>query len=305
MTHTGPPGMTVDAATEMTPDVGAGGAAGPAPPAGRRSWSLWLAVGWFALITLLAVLANWLPIEPYDELTGKALLRPGWRWPEFLGTDELGRSMLSRIVYGARVSLVVGVVATALALVIGGALGMMWGYLRGPLGPILAVVTDAMLAFPGLILLLAATAVVTPNTRNLALILGVLVVPAFARLARGSTMAAATNEYVTVARTIGATNRRIIVREILPNIVPPLTAYAFIVMATLIVAEGSLSFLGLGIRPPQPSWGGLIASGRTQLDSYPYLTFVPALTLLFTVLALNVIGDHMRRRLQTRESVLS
>ena len=164
---------------------------------------------------------------------------------------------------------------------------------------------DTMLAFPPLVLLLAITTVMTQSFRTLIIGLGVVSIPAFARLSRANTLPFAQREFVVAARSMGARHGRILFREILPNVLFPVGSYAFIVLAAIIVGEGSLSFLGLGIPPPQPSWGGMIASGRNLLATDPYLVFLPAMALLLTVFSFNIIGDRARRRFDVRESMLA
>ncbi len=275
------------------------------PPKQRGRWLFWLAAGWLILVSALAVLADVLPLAPYDTPVGPPLERPGWSWSEPLGTDQLGRSMLSRLIYGARVSLSVGVAAMALGAVVGGLLGLVAGYFRRASDSVIGVLMDTMLAFPPLVLLLAITTVMTQSFRTLIIGLGVVSIPAFARLSRANTLPFAQREFVVAARSMGARHGRILFREILPNVLFPVGSYAFIVLAAIIVGEGSLSFLGLGIPPPQPSWGGMIASGRNLLATDPYLVFLPAMALLLTVFSFNIIGDRARRRFDVRESMLA
>lgn len=271
----------------------------------RMSFGTVLASLWIAVLVAVAVLAAWLPIEHYESIVGPARQAPGWRWPEPLGTDGLGRSTLSRVVYGARVSLLLGVGAAAAAMVLGGLAGMCAGYFRGAVDRVVSTFVDSALAFPPLILLLALTSVLQQTLPTLVLALTLLIVPTFARLARASTLTFAEREFVLAARTMGMRHGRILLRELLPNVVPPVSSYAFIMIATVIVAEGSLSFLGLGIPPPQPSWGGMIARGRENLQTDPHLVFVPGIVMLVTILAFNVLGDHLRGRFYVRDSALA
>jgi len=274
-------------------------AADPHVPVVRRKRSVLVTLSylWLGLLILAAVLAPVLPIPPFDIATGppRATPHPG-SLDLLLGTDQLGRSLLSRAVNGARVSLVVGAVAGLVGAVVGGALGMVAGYLGGRVDGLIRLLADAMLAFPPLILLLALGSVLTPSVPTILVGLSLLVVPTFIRLARANTLAWASREFVTAARNMGASSRRILLREILPNLLPALGAYLPVVMAALIVAEGSLSFLGMGIPPPTPSWGGMIADGKDAIGDYPHMVFVPAAFIFCTVFALNQAGDHLRRR---------
>jgi peptide/nickel transport system permease protein len=255
----------------------------------------YLSAGWLTLIVLLAVFAEALPIAAYSEPIAGGRLGPSFSSIDLLlGTDTLGRSVLSRLIFGAQVSLVVGAVAATTGLVIGALFGLLSGYFRGKVDGVTALLVDAMLAFPPLILLLALASVLTPSVRTLLFGLSLLSVPAFVRLARGATISVSSREFVRAAVNIGATNRRIITRELLPNIVGPMVAYLPVVMAAMIVAEGSLSFLGLGIPPPQPSWGGMISDGKDALARAPHMVVMPAVAVFFTVFSLNQLGDHLR-----------
>jgi peptide/nickel transport system permease protein len=255
----------------------------------------YLSAGWLTLIILLAVFAGALPIAAYSEPIAGGRLGPSFSSLDLLlGTDTLGRSVLSRLIFGAQVSLVVGAVAATTGLVIGALFGLLSGYFRGKVDGVTALLVDAMLAFPPLILLLALASVLTPSVRTLLIGLSLLSVPAFVRLARGATISVSSREFVRAAVNIGATNRRIITRELLPNIVGPMVAYLPVVMAAMIVAEGSLSFLGLGIPPPQPSWGGMISDGKDALARAPHMVVMPAVAVFFTVFSLNQLGDHLR-----------
>ncbi|MER5787294.1 ABC transporter permease [Streptomyces sp. NPDC001980] len=283
------------------PDTGTGDGAGtePSVPAVRRRRSILVGIAytWLAVIVLAAVCADVLPLAPYDRPVGLPRQTPSLHSLDLLlGTDQLGRSLLSRCVYGARVSLLVGAGAGLIGSAVGTVLGMVGGYLRGRTDSVIRLIADAMLAFPPLILLLALAAVLTPSVPTILIGLTLLVVPAFVRLARANTLSWASREFITAARTMGASRRRILAREILPNLLPSLGAYLPVVMAALIVAEGSLSFLGMGIPPPSPSWGGMISDGKDSVGDYPHLVFVPTAFIFLTVFALNQAGDHLRHR---------
>lgn len=301
----GPTGTELAPAAPLVPRPDAA----PSPVRRRPGrWPNLLVLGciaWVLLIGLLALTADRLPfLHPYTLPIGDPRVGPGFRLTEPLGTDYIGRSQLSRVIFGARVTLTVGIVSVGIGMVVGGLLGMVAGYVRGQVDAVVGVLTDALLAFPPLILLLALTGVLTQSLRTLVIALSILSIPSFVRLARAQTLVLAQREFVLAARAIGATNIRILFREILPNVVLPVGSYAFIIIAAVMVAEGSLSFLGLGIPPPRPSWGGMIAAGRDFLGDYPWEVFVPAAPLLLTVLSFNVIGDWARRRFDVRESGL-
>ncbi|ABW13311.1 binding-protein-dependent transport systems inner membrane component [Parafrankia sp. EAN1pec] len=271
----------------------------PIVPAVRKSRSIlvYLAYAWLIAVIALAALADVLPLASYSIPIGKPRQGPDFSsFDLWLGTDQQGRSILSRCVYGARVSLLVGTVAGLIGAVIGTLLGMLAGYLGKAVDWIIRLITDAMLAFPPLILLLALSSILTPSVRTLLVGLTLLIIPTFVRLALANTLAWSSREFVTAARNMGAGHVRILVKEILPNLLPPLGAFLPVVMAALIVAEGSLSFLGMGIPPPQPSWGGMISDGKEAIADSPHMVLVPAIVIFFTVFALNQAGDHLRSR---------
>ncbi|MBL7502487.1 ABC transporter permease [Frankia sp. CNm7] len=270
----------------------------PLVPRVRRPRSLlvYLSYGWLVLVIGLAVLANVLPVPSYTIPVGDPRQGPGGGLDLLLGTDSQGRPMIARAVYGAQVSLLVGTIGGLLGAVIGALLGLLAGYLGGWVDWIVRLVADALLAFPPLLLLLAISSILTPSITTLTAGLTLLIIPTFTRIARANTLAWASRDFITAARNMGASRRRILVREILPNLLPSLAAYLPIVISALIVAEGSLSFLGQGIPPPRPSWGGMISEGKDYLVDAPHMVLVPALIIFFTVFALNQVGDHLRQR---------
>lgn len=267
-------------------------------PKRRIQIGLWLAITWLTVLTLAAVLADLLPLHDYDRFTDlPSRTAPGWRWPEFLGTDSLGRSVLSRLVYGARQSLQVGLLSVGIAAVAGSLIGLAAGYLRGKVDELIGIVLDALLAIPALVLLLAIAAIGSRNVTTLIIGLAIFLTAPFARLVRASTMSLADREFIDAARAMGATRRRIMFRELLPSVIPGVISVVFLYAATVIVAEGTLSFLGLGIPPPKPSWGGMINDGRQFIEQSPAVVFVPSAAVLITVLSLRRVGEHIRQRL--------
>lgn len=265
----------------------------------KRQWSVlvWFSYFWLVLIVALAILAPVLPIPPYDAVVGPPRTPPQFGFLDMLlGTDQVGRSILSRIIYGGQVSLVVGTVSAFAAVVLGTLFGLLAGYYRGSTDWVITLIADVLLSFPALVLLLAITAIFSPSVPVLLVGLAIASTPTFIRLSRANTMSWASREFVRAAKNMGASGTRILVREILPNVVPSITAYLPLVVAALIVAEGSLSFLGLGVPPPTPSWGGMISAGVPELRTSPYMVFVPATVLFLTVFALNQSGEHLRER---------
>ncbi|MDP3892733.1 ABC transporter permease [Nocardioides sp.] len=261
----------------------------------KRQFLVWLSMFWLAAILLIAIFANLMPIANYATPIGMPRLAPGSEsLDHLLGTDSLGRSVLSRLAYGTRVSLLVGIVAGVLALVIGTLLGLLAGYYRGRLESVIMYLTDSFLAFPPLVLLLAISAIMLPSYRTLLIGLTVVVTPTFIRLARANALNWAAREFVTAATNLGAGRLRIAFREVLRNVIPSVLAFFPTVVAALIVAEGSLSFLGLGIPSPTPSWGGMIADGKDFLADSPMLVAIPSIAIFLTVFALNQVGDWAR-----------
>jgi peptide/nickel transport system permease protein len=262
----------------------------------------WAAVVWMIFVFAAAALAGLLPFSPTDmDMLERRAAPSALHW---LGNDGLGRDELARLIYGARISLTVGLCAPVIGLSIGGALGMLAGYFRGRFESLVVGSMDVLLAFPPLILALAVTAYLGQSLLNLTCILGVLGIPAFMRVARAATLTLARREFVIAAQALGATHARILLRELLPNVFLPLFAFFLLGVAVTIVVEGALSFLGLGVPPPISSWGSMIGEGRESLEVAPRLAFIPAVTLFLTVLSFNLVGDTLKALTDPRQSAL-
>ena len=288
-----------------TLELGIGEAVAEAPvQRGRRLGLLfWAAISWVVFVFAVAIFADLLPLPSptdMDMLEKRAPFSPS----HWLGTDGLGRDELSRVIYGARISLVVGICAPIIGIVLGGALGMLAGYFRGRFESLVVGSMDVLLAFPPLILALAVTAYLGQSVFYLTCILGVLSVPAFMRVARAATLTLARREFVIAAQALGATHARILLRELLPNVMLPLFAFFLLAVAVIIVAEGALSFLGLGVPPPISSWGSMIGEGRQSLEVAPRLAFIPAIAMFLTVLSFNLVGDTLRALTDPRQGAL-
>ena len=272
--------------------------------AGRVAVSL--AVGWLALIGGCAALADCCPCTTTTSrsTSGIASARSRLRGTgpsSWVPTPSAG-ARSSRVIFGARISLAVGLIAAALGVVIGGGLGLIVGYARGRAEKVADILADALLAIPPLVFLLAIGVIWKPSLPLLVAGLALVTVPTFFRISRANTLAFSQREFVRASQAMGARPTRIIVRELLPNISLPLLSYGIIVVGNLMVAEGSLSFLGLGVPPPAPSWGGMIQAGRQNFTFSPHLVFTPAAALFCTVLSLNTLGDYLRGKLQVKQS---
>jgi peptide/nickel transport system permease protein len=217
-----------------------------------------------------------------------------------LGTDEVGRDVLSRLIWGARASLLAGVIPVSIAVAISIPLGLLSGYRGGWVDGLIMRITDAMLSIPFLIVAIALAAFLGPSLVNAMIAIGIAALPTFLRLSRGTVLAIKTEEYVEAARAVGCSGRRIAVRHIFPNMLPPLFVQASITMAAAIIAEASLSFLGLGQQPPAPSWGSMLNAAQRYLSQAPWMALYPGLMIFFIVMALNVLGDCLRDALDPR-----
>lgn len=249
----------------------------------------------------LAVLAPW--IAPYDPAATDFLsVRQAPSGSYWFGTDEIGRDVLSRVLFGARASLVAGVISVAIALLAGVPLGLIAGFYGGWLDEVVMRLTDALLSFPFLILAVALAAALGPSLQNAMIAIGIAVTPTFVRLMRGQVLAVKNAEYVQAARALGAGDGRILARHVLPNAFAPILVQATVTIAQAIIAESSLSFLGLGVQPPTPSWGGMLNTAKNFLVQAPWMAIWPGLSIFVTVLAFNLFGDGLRDAFDPRDA---
>lgn len=253
------------------------------------------------VIFFMIVVAIFAPqVAPYDPISQKAsrFVPPGIE--HWMGTDELGRDIASRIIYGTRVSLYVGLLSVGIALILGTVIGVVAGYFRGQTDNILMRVIDIMLAFPGLVLAMLIAGLLGPSLTNAMIAVGLILTPTFARVARGSLLSIFAEPYIEAAQSIGGTDFYIIRRHVLPNMIVPLIVLITISLSIAILAESSLSFLGLGIQPPDPSWGGMLSKGRPYMEIAPWVAIFPGLVIMITVLGFNFLGDGLRDALDPR-----
>ena len=239
-------------------------------------------------------------ISPFDPLAqpSRRLLEPGGL--HLLGTDEFGRDILSRLIHGARISLQVGVISVSIALLLGGTLGMVSGYYSGIVDALLQRIVDIMLAFPPVILIIAISGVLGPSLTTAMMAIGLVYAPNFARVIRGPTLSVAQEQYIEAARTVGAGPVRIMTRHVLPNVAAPLIVQATVAFSTAILYEATLSFLGLGTQPPEPSWGSMLGNGRRFMEIVPGVAIYPGVAIMLAVLGFNLLGDALRDALDPR-----
>jgi peptide/nickel transport system permease protein len=262
---------------------------------------------WFGVVLLLFVLAAiFAPqISPYDPLAyHPTITAQPPTWSHLLGTDTLGRDQLSRVIYGTRISLSVGLVSILLGGLSGTLLGMLAAYFTGWVDQLVTIVVDALLAFPSLILALAIVASLGPSLINVSIALAIVRIPVYARLARGQTLQVTGQDYVLAAHSTGTRTTKILARHILPNIFSPLLVQATISISFAILDESVLSFLGLGTQPPTPEWGSMITDAQTALlGNDPWMMLGPALAIVLVLLSLNLFGDALRDRLDPRDAM--
>ncbi|UJQ94866.1 ABC transporter permease [Mariluticola halotolerans] len=267
-----------------------------------RNYPVWLALGFIVLFVLVALAAPW--ITPHDPLSGSLRARldpPVWQeggsWEHILGTDRLGRDVLSRIMAGARISLAVCALVILIAGTAGTAIGTLSGYFGGWIDRVLMRLVDLALSFPVILLALLIGAISGPSFGNIILVISLVLWSQYARMARGETLKVRKEDFVDLARTSGMSDFYIIVRHILPNIAPPLIVVATLQVGVVIVLESSLSFLGVGVPPPNPSWGSMVADGRSYITSAWWLCMLPGLAILFVVMSVNIVGDALADRI--------
>jgi peptide/nickel transport system permease protein len=265
----------------------------------NRNKTSWLGLALFLLIAQGALLAPWLaPFDPIEQSIRNRMRPPSAEF--WMGTDVYGRDIYSRVLYGARISLSVGILSVLLGLLTGGALGLLAGYVGGWTDLLIMRVMDVMLSFPTLIMGLLVVAMLGPSMTNLILAIALTLVPKFARIARAPTIGIKERAYVEAGRALGYSHARIMLVHILPNITGEVLVMASLWTANAIQIEAGFSFLGLGIRPPTPSWGGMIREGFEHLLSAPWLSVYPGLCILLTVFALNLLGDGIRDAVDPR-----
>ena len=253
------------------------------------------------IVAVTVIVAIGAPVfAPYNPANQDADRLLGPSWQHIFGTDELGRDTFSRIIYGSRISLAVGVFAVLIAFVVGGLLGVIAGFFGGKLDSVIMRFVDILFAFPGLILAIVIAGLLGPSSRNAMIAIGVIYAPAFARVVRGSVLGVLNELYIESARVSGASTWIVIARHVIPNIVAPLIVLVTVYLSSAIIAEASLSFLGLGAQPPTPTWGGMLNASRMYMEINPWMAIAPGLAIMLIVLGLNFLGDGLRDVLDPR-----
>jgi peptide/nickel transport system permease protein len=249
----------------------------------------------------LAIFASW--IAPYDPLaTSWSAVRKAPTAAHWFGTDEIGRDVLSRVVWGARASLLAGLVSVGISLAIGVPVGLLAGYVGGWVDMLISRITDAMLACPFLVLAIALAAFLGPSLTNAMIAIGIAATPAFVRLSRAQVLAVKVEDYIEAARAVGNSNLRIALRHVFPNIVAPVIVQATLAIAAAVIAEASLSFLGLGQQPPAPSWGSMLNTAKNYVENAPWMAVWPGVSIFLLVLSFNLLGDGLRDALDPRHT---
>jgi peptide/nickel transport system permease protein len=287
---------------DAVPVAPASGRSGPRSHAVRRLLRRPAAAAGLVVIAFFVALAVLAPaISPYDPLaTSWTAVRKGPSAAHWFGTDEIGRDVLSRVIWGARASLLGGVVSVLISLTIGVPIGLLAGYAGGKVDMLISRATDAVLACPFLILAIALAAFLGPSLTNAMIAIGVSATPVFVRLTRGQTLAIKAEEFVLAARAIGNPPWRIALAHVLPNVIPALIVQGTLAIAAAVIAEASLSFLGLGQQPPAPSWGSMLNTAKNYIDNAPWMAIWPGLSIFVLVLSFNLVGDGLRDALDPR-----
>jgi len=275
----------------------------PAQRALRRLWRRRGAMVGLVIVTFFVLIALFAPlVAPYDPIaTSWSAVRKAPSLAYWFGTDEIGRDVLSRVVWGARASLMAGLLSVSISMALGIPIGLLAAYLGGWTDTLVSRFTDAMLAVPFLILAIALSAFLGPSLGNAMIAIGVSATPVFIRLTRAQVMQIKVEDYVEAARAVGNPHWRIALRHILPNVMPPLIVQSTLSIAAAVIAEASLSFLGLGQQPPAPSWGSMLNTAKNYMDNAPWMAVWPGMSIFLLVLSFNLLGDGLRDALDPRQ----
>jgi peptide/nickel transport system permease protein len=265
----------------------------------RASLSAKIGVGLVSVMVFLAITAPLIsPHDPYEFHGQYQLMEPNLYFP--FGTDQYGRDVMSRVIHGSQISIQVGLISVAIALSIGGLLGLFAGYFGGWIDSIISRIFDVIFAFPVILLAIVVLAILGPALRNVMIAIGIVFIPQFGRIVRGPVLSAKNNEYVEASRVLGAHWPRVMFIHVLPNVAAPLIVQSTIAISLAILSEAALSFLGLGAQPPEPAWGSMLSSGRQFIEVASWLSIFPGLAIVLAVLGFNLLGDYLRDVLDPR-----
>ncbi len=263
----------------------------------------WFAAGWLVLVLFAAVFGRFLPLDDPTRIRPADKYLPILSDGHLLGTDQLGRDMLARLVDGAKISVFISLVTVGVGITVGGLVGTTVGYFGGKIETIAMAIVNIVLSFPALVILLGVVAMAGQTLKVITIVFSVLAIPAYTRFARASTLTIKQNDWVTASAMIGSRTSRIVFRVLMPNVLLTLITFGLLAVGGVIVAEGVIAFLGFGVPPPQATWGGMIADGnRAFADDILHVAVVPATTMFLTILSLNLVGDGLRRKFQVRDA---
>ncbi len=268
-----------------------------------------LSVAWLIIIVTVTVLGrifgDALPLVVDPNARDADKINAGPSWENLMGNASFGQDVLSQVVEGGWISLIVGLSVTFIGILVGGAMGLVAGYFRGWIDAVVRVIINATLSIPSLLLVIFIVTIRGQELITVILALSLLAIPALARIVRASTLQVADREFVKAAEVLGQKRSKILFREVLPNVLPSMISFAFLTTGIVIVVEGTLSFLGLSVKPPTITWGKIIAEGRIKFEETPHMVIMPSLVIFFTVLALNFVGDQLLKRYDIREAGIS
>lgn len=268
----------------------------------KTNWTFRFATLWLAVIAIMGLVGKWLPfVQDPNEKNADAISQ-GPSWHHWFGTASFGQDVFARVVTGARISLFVGFAVTVIGIVLGGMLGLLAGYLRGWFDSVVRVLINVTLAIPALLLVIFIVAIRNQSLTTVIIAVSLLAIPALARIVRGATLQVADRDYVKAAQVLGVKKLAILWREVLPNVMPTLVSFAFLTFGIVLVAESSLSFLGLSVEAPTITWGSIIGEGRIKFNETPHMVFLPGAVLFLTVLSLNFVGDQLLKRFDIKEA---
>lgn len=274
------------------------------PSRQKNGWLFWFCVTWLVVVIVFVLIGEWLPFVEDPDERDREKIEAGPSWEHWFGNAKFGQDVFARVVVGGRISLFVSLVVTVVGIVIGGGLGLLAGYLRGWVDTVVRVIVNVTLSVPALVLVIFVVAVRGQSLFNVILAVSLLAIPGIARIVRASTLQVSEREYVKAAEVLGARKGSILLREVLPNVMPALISFAFLTTGIVLVGESTLSFLGLSVEAPTITWGSIVAEGRISFDKTPHMVFLPGAVLFMTVLSLNFVGDHLLKRYDIREASL-